>query len=480
MSLNTNRDDPPPGEIFKMYDIRGVAGESLTRSGMYQIGLAFGSEYRSTIVGEVFIACDARLSSPVLKEELIRGVRSAGCDVVDLGIIPTPLVYFAAWNSPSGTGLMVTASHNPAEYNGVKIVLARESFHGESIQRLYQRINSANLTATAFGQLSSRSVVEAYHRSVVQNIQLKRPLKVVLDCANGIAGAIAPQILRDLGCEVIELYCDVDGTFPNHPGDPTRVENLQDLIAAVTDTRSDVGLAIDGDGDRLVAVSQDGEIIWPDRLMILFARDIVAQNPGRPVVFDVKCMRALADEITFAGGEPVMWKTGHSFIREKIAHCDAVFGGELSGHLYFRDRWPGFDDGIYASARLCELLGASSLSAREVFQTLPESVATPEIRIACNAPHALVDRFKQCVAFEGAEVCDLDGIRATFQGGFGLLRASNTADEVVLRFDADSKVILRQIQDRFYQVLDDLLNTQPEAGESTSNQSSTSTRPIDR
>lgn len=458
MPLNSSLEVSVPAHIFKEYDIRGVACDTLTRESMFLIGQSFGSECVEVGEREVLVARDARHSGWELAGALIQGVRSAGVDVVDLGIVPTPLLYFATQRSSGGSGLMVTASHNPPEYNGVKMMLAREVLYGESIQNLYQRIIQGRLAERSIGALSKGSVIDAYRHAVRDDIRVKRPLKVVLDCANGVGGAVAPQVFRDIGCEVIELYCDVDGSFPNHPGDPTKPENLQDLIATVVENRADVGIALDGDGDRIVAVSPQGEIVWPDRLMILFVRTIVANHPDRKVVFDVKCARALADEILDAGGEPVMWKTGHSLIRTKLRDCNGIFGGELSGHLFFRDRWPGFDDGIYAGARLCELLSAGGLSPSELFQALPSSESTPEIRIPCESAHELVEQFKQVAQFGDAESTDLDGLRVVFCDGFGLIRASNTAPEIVLRFDADTKAGLGRIQRAFHKALDSLVD----------------------
>ncbi len=455
--LSSVSENSVPAHIFKEYDIRGVVADSLTCAHMELIGQAFGTECQAMSVSGVFVASDARLSSPELKDGLIKGLRRTGCDVIDVGTVPTPVLYHAVSHSTGGTGLMVTASHNPPQYNGVKMVLGHTAIFGDAIQKLRQRIVDGDLLERAPGKLLKKSIVADYCAAIQTNLRVQRPLRVVLDCANGVAGAIAPGILRDIGCEVIELYCDVDGSFPNHPADPTRPENLADLIAAVVDNKADVGLALDGDGDRLVAISPPGEIVWPDRLMILFVEDILAQHPGRTVVFDVKCMRALADAVVRAGGVPVLWKTGHSLIRAKLNECNGIFGGEMSGHLYFNDRWPGFDDGLYASARLCELLSLSHSSANEIFAVLPSSVSTPEIRIPCESPHKLVERFTAHAKFPGANLVTIDGLRATFEDGFGLLRASNTAPEIVLRFDADSTAALTRIQESFAMALSPLL-----------------------
>ena len=434
-----------PQHIFKMYDIRGLADEELSSDVMHKIGQSYGTVCLNNDVHQLVVASDARLSSPQLKDALIEGILSTGCNVIDVGTVPTPVMYFATHCLGTNTGLMVTASHNPPEYNGVKMVLLGQSLYGENIQKLYNRICKGNFRYGR-GRLKKNSVVADYYDAICSDIRLKSPLKVVVDCANGIAGSFAPHILRQIGCEVIELYCEVDGTFPNHEADPTVLKNLADLIEMVRDEEADVGLALDGDGDRLVAVSPYGEVIWPDRLMILFAKEILSRHPGRKVVFDVKCTRALPSEIEKAGGEPIMWMTGHSLMKAKLRECDGIFGGEMSGHLFFHDRWPGFDDGIYAAARLCELLVNSDQSVYEIFNNLPSFVSTPEMRIKCNRPHQLIEKFKHHVKFCDARISFLDGIRADYEDGFALVRASNTAQEIVMRFEADSKESLDRIQ----------------------------------
>ena len=456
MPLRFDSEVSVPAHLFKQYDIRGVVPDQLSSEVATLIGQAFGTECRARSMREVLVAGDARLSTPELKASLTLGLTSVGCDVIDLGQVPTPVLYFATHHSAAGCGLMVTASHNPPEYNGIKMVLGHEAIYGESVQNLYRRVCQGELDERSPGSVRTHLATEAYASAIWKDVHLSRPLRVVLDCANAVAGAVAPQVLRACGCEVIELYCNVDGRFPNHPGDPTRPENLKDLIATVIDRGADVGLALDGDGDRLVAVSPTGEIIWPDRLMILFVEDILRHNPGGNVIFDVKCMRALGDAIVRFGGEPVMWKTGHSLIRAKLIECDGIFGGEMSGHLFFRDRWPGFDDGIYAAARLCELLSTAQMSVKEVFEQLPTSVSTPEIRIACESPHLVVQQFIEQVNFPGAKLTTIDGLRVTFKDGFGLIRASNTAAEIVLRFDADSSEALSTIRGEFIAVLNSL------------------------
>ena len=439
--------------IFKMYDIRGVAHKSLTSSVMKRIGQSFGTLAQIQSIEDVVVASDARLSSPQFKNSLISGVRSTGCNVIDLGTIPTPLLYFGAYHLTAGTGLMVTASHNPPSYNGVKMMLAHHSLHGNNIQKLRKRIEE-ELFLKGDGVVQKKSITEFYLDTVCSDIQLNRRLKVVIDSANGVAGLVAPQLFRRLGCEVIELYSDIDGSFPNHPGDPTQVENLVDIIDTVKKVRADVGLAFDGDGDRVVAIAPNGEIIWPDRLMILFVQNILADNPNRAVVFDVKCSRALPEAIELAGGEPVMWKTGHSLMKSKLIECDGIFGGELSGHLFFRDRWPGFDDGLYTGARLCELLANDGRQTWQIFDELPFPIGTQELRIACKRPHLIVEEFRKRANFWDATVNYLDGIRVEFEDGFGIMRASNTASEIVFRFEADNMDALERIQDRFQEEMD--------------------------
>ncbi len=439
---------PIADDIFKMYDIRGIAYESLRTQDMYDIGRSFGTVSLLESVGQVVVACDSRESSPEFKDALIQGVCSTGCSVMDVGTVPTPLMYFAAHSLETASGLMVTASHNPPQYNGIKMLLAGQSLYGKRIQQLKERIRAGDY-AVGQGGTSAESVVDRYCEAIRSDIELKRPLRVVLDCANGIGGAIAPRVLREIGCEVIELFCDVDNTFPNHPADPTVADNLRQLIEKVIESRADVGLALDGDADRMVAVSPSGEIIWPDRLMILFSQSILDRSPGEKIVFDVKCTRSLPEAIQSSGGQPIMWKTGHSLMKAKMKECDAVFGGEMSGHFFFADRWPGFDDGIYAGARLCELLSGSELSPQQLFDALPELFSTPEIRIHADEPHRLVELFSRHVELGEASVNTLDGVRADYEDGFGLIRGSNTAPEIVMRFEADSERSLQRIEKVF-------------------------------
>ncbi len=441
-----------------MYDIRGVAHKSLTSSVIRNIGKSFGTVAQIKSIEEVSVACDARLSSPQFKNSLIGGIRSTGCSVIDLGTVPTPLLYFGAYHLTAGTGIMVTASHNPPMYNGAKMVLAHHSLYGTNIQRIRKRIED-QLYTEGEGELQKKSITEFYVDTVCSDIRLNRGLRVVIDSANGVAGLVAPHLFRRLGCEVVELFSEPDGSFPNHLGDPTQVENLRHIIEKVKEVRADVGLAFDADGDRLVAIAPTGEIIWPDRLMILFSRNILAEHPGRSVVFDVKCSRALPEAIELAGGEPVMWKTGHSLMKSKMLECNGIFGGELSGHLFFRDRWQGHDDGLYAGARLCEILANDKRASWQVFDDLPFPLGTQELRIQCRQPRLIVEEFSKRANFWDATINRLDGIRVDFNDGFGVMRASNTASEIVFRFEADDMEALERIQQRFEEEMDYLENS---------------------
>ncbi len=452
---NSNPANIPPQNIFLMYDIRGVVNDSLTNDGIYAIGQSFATVALERGVTEIIVGGDARLSTPELKNALIRGVISTGCNVADVGTVATPLVYFAANRSEFNTGMMVTASHNPPHYNGIKILLQGQSLYAEQVQELRARIIKGDFSKGS-GQIIERMIETSYLDAICSDLQLQRPVRVVIDCANGIAGAVAPQILRSIGCEVIELFCDVDGTFPNHPADPTQPENLRDLIAAVRLEKADVGLALDGDGDRLVVVSPNGEIVLPDRFMIFFIRDILGRHPGEKILFDVKCSRAVPEAIRKSGGEPIMWKTGHSLIKAKLKSSGGIFAGEMSGHLFFKDRWPGFDDGIYSAARLCEILANSDMSTEELFAALPVFCSTPEIRVECENQHEFVKTLASQIDSGDGEVNELDGVRVDYKDGFGLVRASNTAPEIVLRFEADSDERLKEIRSVFGDLLADL------------------------
>ena len=367
--------------IFKAYDIRGVVDSTLTIEAVQAIGAAVGSTAAERGVSQVVVGRDGRLSGPTLSAALIEGLRSTGIGVVDIGMVPTPVLYFATHLLGTGTGVEITGSHNPPEYNGLKMMIAGETLHGDGIQALRQRIEQGKLTrAERPGELKQAQVVDEYLTRIVGDVKLVRPMKIAIDCGNGVAGAVAPRLYRSLGCDVIELFCDVDGTFPNHHPDPAHPENLQDLIRCLRETDAELGLAFDGDGDRLGVVTKDGQIIYPDRQIMLFAQDILANRKGGEIIFDVKCTRQLAPWIRQHGGTPTMWRTGHSLIKAKLKETKAPFAGEMSGHLFFNDRWPGFDDGLYAGARLLEILSRAP-DASAVLNGLPTAVNTPELQL---------------------------------------------------------------------------------------------------
>lgn len=436
--------------IFRAYDIRGVVDQTLNAETARLIGQAVGSLVRERGLQEVVVARDGRLSGPQLSAELIRGLRASGCNVIDIGAVPTPVLYFATDHLNTGSGVMVTGSHNPAEYNGFKIVVGGETLAEDAIADLYARIAEGRFVQGS-GGLQSMNVLADYHERIVSDIQAERPLKVVVDCGNGIAGLIAPQVLEGVGCEVIPLYCEVDGQFPNHHPDPSDPHNLQDLILSVKRLNADLGMAFDGDGDRLGVVTAQGEIIYPDRLLMLFAMDVLGRNPGAAIIYDVKCTGHLQDVILRHGGSPIMWKTGHSLIKAKMREENAELAGEMSGHFFFHERWFGFDDGVYAAARLAEILGTSERTVQEIFDELPKGVSTPELKVPMEegAHYAFIEKFRARAEFPGARVSQIDGVRADYADGWGLVRCSNTTPNLVLRFDADSSVALTRIQNVF-------------------------------
>ncbi len=443
-----------PPEIFKPYDIRGIVGKTLTPAIVERIGHAIGSEARARSVKTVVVGRDGRLSGPELIAALSRGLNAAGCDVMDIGRVPTPVLYFATHHLGTHSGVSITGSHNPPEYNGLKVMLAGETLSGEAIQGLRQRLLKNDL-AHGVGQVTQRDVRADYLARITGDVKLARKLRVAVDCGNGVAGELVPELLRQLGCEVQELYCDIDGTFPNHHPDPAHPENLQDLIAAVKKNKLDIGLAFDGDGDRLGVIAPDGSIIWPDRQMILYARDVLARNSGAEIIFDVKCTRTLPEEIRKAGGRPTMWKTGHSFIKAKLKETGAALGGEMSGHIFFRERWYGFDDALYTAARLLELLARDPRPPHEVFASLPNTVNTPELhlKLAEGEHYALVKELAARASFPDASVTTIDGVRADFSDGFGLVRASNTTPVLVFRFEGDNPAALERIQKCFRELV---------------------------
>ncbi|HYG06132.1 MAG TPA: phosphomannomutase/phosphoglucomutase [Stenotrophomonas sp.] len=453
-------------DIFRAYDIRGVVGKELNPGVAELIGQAIGSVMQAQGLRDVVVGRDGRLSGPELSAGLIEGLRRAGCQVTDIGLAPTPVVYFAAYHLRAGSCVAVTGSHNPPDYNGFKIVIGGETLSGEGITELYQRIAEGRLhTAAEPGSLGQRDVGEDYIQRIADDVQLDRPLKVVADAGNGVAGELAPRLLEAIGAEVIPLYCDVDGTFPNHHPDPSDPENLEDLVQMVQRFDADIGLAFDGDGDRLGVVTREGKVVFPDRLLMLFAADVLQRNPGALIIYDVKCTGKLQDFVLRHGGSPMMWKTGHSLIKSKMRETDAELAGEMSGHFFFKERWYGFDDGLYAAARLLEVLAQREQTPSEVLGELPDSVSTPEIKLAVDGPaHDLVARFIAAVQgqqegspFEGARIATIDGLRADFNDGWGLVRASNTTPVLVLRFEAENEAALARIRALFKAQLEALL-----------------------
>ncbi len=439
--------------IFRAYDIRGMVGSQITAEVARLLGQALGSVMQEKNLREIVVGRDGRGSGTALVAALGEGLRAAGCSVIDLGAVPTPVVYFATYQLNTGCGVAVTGSHNPPEYNGFKMVIGGETLSEDAIQDLYARISENRLTAQPGGSVRRQDVVQDYLERITGDVQLERPLKVVVDCGNGIPGAIAPQLLEAIGVEAIPLYCEVDGSFPHHHPDPSDPHNLEDLILSVKRMGADLGVAFDGDGDRLGVVTPAGEIIFPDRLLMLFAADVLTRDPGATVIFDVKCTGHLGPAILRGGGVPLMWRTGHSLIKAKMRETDAALAGEMSGHFFFRERWYGFDDGLYAACRLLEILAADPgrRAPGAILEALPRDVCTPELKIplAEGEHHAFIERFRAQARFEAGRVSLLDGVRVDWPDGFGLVRASNTTPVLVLRFAADSAEALRRIQEAF-------------------------------
>ncbi|MFQ6333414.1 phosphomannomutase/phosphoglucomutase [Methylophilus sp. 3sh_L] len=458
-----------PASIFKAYDIRGIVGETLTAEIVIQIGLALGTLAQTRGEHCVCVGYDGRLSSPALAAALSEGLMQSGVNVLNLGMVTTPMLYFAAhYLAQTHSGVMITGSHNPPQYNGLKMVIAGETLSSDAIQALKHSILQQQFyQPDQAGTQTFYDIYPAYQAAIVSDIQLARPMRVVLDCGNGVAGAYAPALFKALGCEVEPLFCEVDGHFPNHHPDPVEAKNLQDVIRALHTGQSEMGIAFDGDGDRLGVVTQSGQIIRSDRQLMLFVEDVLSQQPGSQVVFDIKSSRHLAPWIRKHGGKAVIWKTGHSLMKAKIKETGAAVGGELSGHLFFNDskqgkpRWFGFDDGLYSAARLLELVSRSP-DANALLETLPDSVNTPELQIAMQEgePHALIAQLQQAAQFPGAvEVITIDGLRVEYADGFGLIRASNTTPVLTLRFEADDEAALTRIQQTFKQLL---LTTRPD------------------
>ncbi|KRG77924.1 phosphomannomutase [Stenotrophomonas ginsengisoli] len=457
--------------MFRAYDIRGVVGRDLNGAVAEMIGQAIGSELIERGLRDIVVGRDGRLSGPELSAGLIEGLRNSGCEVHDIGLAPSPVAYFAAYHLRAGSCVVVTGSHNPPEYNGFKIVLGGETLSGEAITALHTRIAEGRLLQAAVpGSVQQHDVTDAYIQRIAGDVQLERPLKVVADAGNGVAGMIAPALLEAIGAEVIPLYCDVDGEFPNHHPDPSDAHNLEDLVATVKRFGADLGVAFDGDGDRLGVVTAEGRLIHADRLLMLFAADVLMRNPGAQVIYDVKCSGKLSDFVLRNGGSPLMWKTGHSLIKAKMRQTDAELAGEMSGHFFFKERWYGFDDGLYAAARLLEILAQREETMEEVLEEIPDPVSTPEIKVAVEegTQHALVTLFTaaaqvQDSEFFAARLSTVDGLRADFPDGWGLLRASNTTPALVLRFEGDDQQALDRIRDIFRRQLAQLL---PEAADS--------------
>ena len=440
--------------IFKAYDIRGVVGRNLDPQVVGAIGLALGARIRAAGGTEAVIGRDGRLSGPALSAALAEGLRDAGVHVIDVGMVTTPVVYYGTFELGAGSGVAVTGSHNPPDYNGLKMVVAGAAIHGAAITSLGQEIAAgrhAPVPAAQRGTLRQASLLERYVARIAGDVKLARPMKIAIDCGNGVAGAVAPALFRALGCEVVELFCEVDGTFPNHHPDPAHPENLQDLIRCLRETDCEIGLAFDGDGDRLGVVTRRGDIIFPDRQLMLLAQEVLERKPGATIIYDVKCTRNLATFIRAHGGEPMMWRTGHSLVKARLKETGAPLAGEMSGHIFYKDRWYGFDDGLYAGARMLEILSRHA-DPGAVLQALPDSPTTPELQLRCaEGEHfTLVDALKRHARFEGATgVIDIDGIRVEYPDGFGLARPSNTTPVVVMRFEADDAAALARIQSQF-------------------------------
>jgi phosphomannomutase / phosphoglucomutase len=443
-------------EIFKAYDIRGIVGKQLTPETVELVGKALGTEAKKRGGTHVTIGRDGRLSGPALSQALARGLQSTGMNVIDIGVVATPMVYFGAYHYGTGSGIMVTGSHNPPDYNGIKMVVQGETLALDAIQSLKRAIEADDFTKSAApGTYETRDISDVYVNRIVGDAKLSRKMKVVIDCGNGSPGAIAPRLFKALGCETVELFCDVDGNFPNHHPDPSQPKNLQDVIRALKETDAEIGLAFDGDGDRLGVVTKDGEIIYPDRQLMLFAADTLSRVPGGEIIFDVKSSRNLFKWIRDHGGKPTLWKTGHSLIKLKMKQTGAPLAGEMSGHIFFKERWYGFDDALYCGARLLEIVSKFT-DASTPLKALPNAVSTPELnwKLSEGEPHSIIDALTKTAKFTNAEeVITIDGLRVEYKDGFGLARASNTTPVIVLRFEAENDAALSRIKEDFRRVL---------------------------
>jgi phosphomannomutase/phosphoglucomutase len=443
-----------PASLFKAYDIRGTVPDQLNAAFARALGVALADRARAAGISELVIGRDGRLSSEELALALQEGINAGGVDTVDIGQVPTPLVYFGAYTMKTGSGVAVTGSHNPPKYNGFKMMLAGAALYGPGIQELREFMEKTGAqppAGVAPGRRRTMDLVGTYLERIVGDVKLARPMKIAVDCGNGVAGAIAPQLFRAMGCEVTELFCEVDGNFPNHHPDPADPHNLEDLVRSLKQTDCEIGLAFDGDGDRLGVVTKSGQIIWPDRQLILYARDVLSRVPGGTIIYDVKCSRHVGLEVKKAGGNPLMWMTGHSLVKAKLAETGAPLAGEMSGHIFFKERWFGFDDGLYTGARLLEILSRSADPSAEL-EALPEAMSTPELKLemAEGEPFTLVEALQKQGKFDGAvNVVTIDGVRAEYPDGFGLARPSNTTPVVVLRFEADNDAALKRIQEDF-------------------------------
>ena len=438
--------------IFRAYDIRGVVGQTLSGDVARLIGRAIGALMKEKGLRAIAVGRDGRLSSPEMSRALIDGLRMSGIDVTDVGMVPTPVAYFAAHHLRLGSAIAVTGSHNPPDYNGFKIVVDGETLSGGAISDLYVRIAEGRMpVAERRGDLETVDIGQDYIDRVAGDIQIERRLRVVVDAGSGVAGELGPRLLEAIGADVETLYCEVDGTFPFHHPDPSDPHNLEDLVQAVQRAGADIGLAFDGDGDRLGVVTRQGEMIYPDRLLMLFAADVLERNPGACIIYDVKCSGHLAGYVLRHGGSPLMWKTGHSLIKSKMKETEAELAGEMSGHFFFKERWYGFDDGLYAAARLLEILATRAEEPEEVFAELPKATSTPELKVEMQEgePHAFIEAFVASARFEGARVSTIDGVRADWPDGWGLVRASNTTPILVLRFEADNEEALARVQQAF-------------------------------
>jgi phosphomannomutase/phosphoglucomutase len=446
-----------PAEIFRAYDIRGIAGTALSAAVVREIGRAIGSLGRERGAPVFAVGRDGRLSSPELSVALMDGLNAAGADVIDIGLVPTPVTYFAAHHLGCRSAVMLTGSHNPGEYNGLKTVVAGDALSGEEIQNLRRSVENGRFE-TGAGKRTHEDVLDAYVDRIAGDVRLARPFRVAIDCGNGVAGVVAPRLFRRLGCEVVDLFSEVDGNFPNHHPDPSKLENLSALVQELKTGPAEIGLAFDGDADRLGVVTKGGNIIFPDRQLMLYAKDVLSRNPGAEIIYDVKCSRLLAPWIEKHGGRPLIWKTGHSFVKSKLKESGAPLAGEMSGHIFFKERWYGFDDAMYCGARLLEILSKEK-NPSGILEGLPDAPSTPELnwKLAEGEPHALIERLQRAAPFATAKrVLTIDGLRAEYADGFGLARASNTTPVIVMRFEGDTPQALTRIQEEFRKVLQPL------------------------